>query len=104
MNQLAWALATCPEPSIRDGAKAVELAQRAVDLSDGREPAVLDTLAAAYAEAGRFPLAVETAERARKLAAAQNNTVLADKLGARIKLYQSDAPYREVLVPQSTGQ
>ncbi len=62
MNQLAWALATCPEPSVRNGVEAIDLAQRAVDLSGGQEPAILDTLAAAYAETGRFSMAVQTAQ------------------------------------------
>ena len=61
LNDTAWVLATNPNASIRNGAEAIELAQRAVQLSDGREPAVLGTLAAAYAEAGRFPEAVQTA-------------------------------------------
>ena len=60
-NDLAWLLATCPDNSVRNGQKAVELAQQAVQLSNGRSPEILDTLAAAYAEAGRFHEAVETA-------------------------------------------
>ena len=63
-NNLAWLLATCPDSSVRNGEKAVEVAQQAVQLSMGRSPEILDTLAAAYAEAGRFPEAVETANRA----------------------------------------
>ncbi len=62
LNDTAWMLATNPNASIRNGPEAVELAQRAVQLSDGREPIVLGTLAAAYAEAGRFPEAVQTAQ------------------------------------------
>ena len=64
VNHLVWLLATCPEASVRNGAEAVELAHRAVRLSGGREPAILDTLAAALAEAGRFPEAVQTARMA----------------------------------------
>ena len=70
----AWMLATNPNASVRNGAEAVELAQRAVELSGGREPAILDTLAAAYAEAGRFPEAVKTAQRAAALASARGDT------------------------------
>ena len=73
VNQLAWMLATYPDTSVRNGAEAVTLAQRAVQLSGGREPAVLGTLAAAYAEAGRFPEAVQTARKALDLAVQQNN-------------------------------
>ena len=95
LNQLAWVLATCPVESIRNGAEAVDLAQRAVRLPDGQEPAILDTLAAAYAEAGRFSEAVETMKRAVSLASARGNTALADIIRGRIKLYQAGSPYRE---------
>ncbi len=64
LNDTAWMLATNPNASIRNGAEAVELAERALKLSVGNEPAVLDTLAAAYAEAGRFPEAIATANKA----------------------------------------
>ena len=99
LNDTAWVLATNPNASIRNGAEAVELAQRAVQLSDGREPAVLGTLAAAYAEAGRFAEAVKTAEQALALAASQNNAALAETLHARIKLYQAGSPYRNTQQP-----
>ena len=52
LNDTAWILATSTESALRKGAKAVKLAQRAVELSGNREPSLLDTLAAAYAEAG----------------------------------------------------
>ena len=72
-NNLAWMLATCPDASLRNGPKAVELAQRAVQLSAGMSPQILDTLAAAYAEAGQFPEAIKTARQALDLSVAQNN-------------------------------
>jgi protein O-mannosyl-transferase len=95
LNDAAWILATNPNASVRDGAEAVALAQRAAELSGGREPAILDTLAAAYAEAGRFREAVKTAERAASLASARGDTALADAIRHRIQLYQSGAPYHE---------
>ncbi len=95
LNDTAWMLATNPNASIRNGPEAVELAQRAVRLSNAREPAILGTLAAAYAEAGRFPEAVKTAEQALALATSQNNMALADALRVRIKLYQAGLPYRD---------
>jgi tetratricopeptide (TPR) repeat protein len=95
LNQLAMVLAISPSGAIRNGAEAIDLALRAVRLTDGREPAILGTLAAAYAEAGRFSEAVETAERAVSLAVARGDTALADTLRARIKLYQAGSPYRE---------
>jgi protein O-mannosyl-transferase len=99
LNDTAWVLATNPNVSLRNGAEAVELAGRAVQLSGGREPAVFGTLAAAYAEAGRFSEAVKTAEQALELAASQNNAALADALRTRIKLYQAGSPYRDTRQP-----
>jgi tetratricopeptide (TPR) repeat protein len=95
LNQLASILATDPGASIRNGAQAVELAERAAKLTAGREPVVLDTLAAALAEAGRFPEAVKTAEQALDLASRQRNAALADTLRTRIKMYQNNVPYRD---------
>jgi protein O-mannosyl-transferase len=95
LDQLAWALATCGEASIRNGAEAVTLAGRAVGLTNGRDADVLATLAAAYAEAGRFAEAVAAAERAISLAAAAGNTAAADAYRARLHLYRTGQPYHE---------
>ena len=95
LNQLARALATNPDASLRNGAKAVALARQAAKLTGGGDPNVLDTLAAALAEAGRFAEAIETAERARGRASSQNDTALADAVRARIKLYEAGTPFRE---------
>ena len=60
LYRLAWVLATSPDDSVRNGPKAVEMANRAVQLSpDRQEPLFLDALAAAYAETGQFPIAVQ---------------------------------------------
>ena len=101
----AWVLATNPDPAVRDGAQAVELAERANRLAGGREPAVLDVLAAAYAEARRFADAVEIARRALDLASAQGNAAVADALRAQSQLYQAGRPFRDTdrsLVPGAT--
>ncbi len=92
---LGWLLAACPEASLRDGNKAVELGQQAEQLARGESPQILDTLAAAYAEAGRFDEAVETAKRALNLPATQNNQPLAEVIQARLKLYEANSPYHE---------
>jgi tetratricopeptide (TPR) repeat protein len=92
-NNLAWVLATCPQASLRNGNKAVELAQRANQLTGDGNPGVLGTLASAYAEAGRFPEAVETAQRALHLAQTQSNTALADAIRSQLKLYQAGHPF-----------
>ena len=70
LNNLAWILASNPDSTQRNGAEAVTLAERACKLTDYKEPLLVGTLAAAYAEAGRFPEAVIAAEKARALALA----------------------------------
>jgi len=67
MDLLAWYLATSPSEKDRDGKRAVRLAERAVDFTKGRDPLYLDSLAAAYAETGKFQDAVKTQERAISL-------------------------------------
>jgi protein O-mannosyl-transferase len=95
LNETARILATNPNASIRNGNEAVELAGRALTRAGGPEPAVLDTLAAAYAESGRFPDAVQTARKALDLAKQQGKTALAESIQARIRLYESATPLRE---------
>jgi tetratricopeptide (TPR) repeat protein len=92
---LAWLLATCPEASLRDGGRAVELAQQAERLDGGESPQILDTLAAAYAEAGRFSEAVETVTRALNLTTTNNDNTLIDVLKTRLKLYEANTSYHE---------
>ncbi len=99
LNQLAWVMATAPEASGRDGVKAVAMAQRAVKLTEGREPNFLDTLAAAQAEAGQFAEAVRTAKQALELASGPKNAVLAEGIQARIRLYEAEAPFRDARQP-----
>ena len=93
-NQLARLLAMCPDASIRNGVEAVALARQAVQLTGGQDPAALDTLAAAYAEAGRFPEAIQTARRAVELAKRQNNGPLLDAIQNELRLYEAGKPLR----------
>jgi Flp pilus assembly protein TadD len=86
-------LATSPQAALRNGHQAVELAQRANQLTGGENPVILCTLAAAWAEAGRFPEAVATAQHALQLAEAQSNPALADDLRSELKLYQANLPF-----------
>jgi Flp pilus assembly protein TadD len=95
LARAAWQLATSPEVSVRNGTRAVALAEQVERLSGGRDPMINMTLAAAYAETGRFAEAVATAERAQQLAAAQNNTALVNALREQIELYQAGAPFRD---------
>jgi len=94
-NNLAWILATCPEPRIRDAAEAVRLAERSCDLTDNRVPELLDTLAVAYAELGEFEKAVKTAEKAVQLALDGGKGELAKDIQSRLKLYEEKHPYHE---------
>jgi len=95
LNQTAWVLATCPDASVRNGPEAVELAERAVKVSPGPDPGLLDVLAAAYAEVGRFLEAVQIAHRALDLATQQNAQTLIEGLKARIAHYESKSPFRD---------
>lgn len=93
---LAWVLATWPEPSVRDGEKAIALAEQANQLSEDKNPLILRTLAAAYAEAGRFPEAVSTAQQALMSAGTQANTALVNVLQKEIGMYKTNSPFRSV--------
>jgi tetratricopeptide (TPR) repeat protein len=73
----------------------VELAQQAEQLAGSESPQLLDTLAAAYAAAGRFPEAVETAKRALNLNATKNNKSLAEAIQSRLNLYEANSPFHE---------
>jgi membrane associated rhomboid family serine protease len=90
LNSLAWLLATCPDAAIRNGTRAVELAQRACKLDDWKNPALLDTLAAAYAEAGDFPQAEKWMVTAQARPGGTDK-VYADHLAA----FRAGQPWRE---------
>ena len=94
-NNLAWMLATAPQASLRSGARALELAGKANQSTGGNNPVILHTLAAAYAEAGDFTNALQTAQKALQLAEAQSNTVLADALRLEIKLYEGGRRFED---------
>jgi Flp pilus assembly protein TadD len=94
-NSLAWLLATCGDGSLRNGTRSLDLARRMERVTGGQSPQILDTLAAALAENGRFDEAVQTAKQACQLAVAQTNPALVTALQKRIELYQSRSPYHE---------
>lgn len=94
-NNLAWVLVTASDSSIRNGARAVEFAQEAVQLSGGREPRFLRTLAAAYAESGRFPEALAVAQQAALIARMQGKADMANRLQKDLGLYRGRLPLRE---------
>jgi len=95
LNEAAHVLAACPDASARNGPEAVTLAERAVELSGGHEATYLDTLAAAYAEAGRFGDAVDTARRGLEAATRPDQSQLREGLAARLRLYEARQPYRD---------
>jgi tetratricopeptide (TPR) repeat protein len=94
LGDAAWLLATSPEAAIRNGPKALALARQLDRLSGGNNPVILDILAAAQAESGQFPEAIDAAQRALALALSQNNTALADTLRQHIRLFQAGSPLR----------
>jgi arylsulfatase A-like enzyme/Tfp pilus assembly protein PilF len=84
--RLARFLATCPDPEIADGARAVSLAERAIEVA-GALPRLLDTLAAAHAATGDFTQALAVAHRAQQRARQLDDVQLADDVEARLALY-----------------
>jgi tetratricopeptide (TPR) repeat protein len=95
LNDSAWVLATSRDDILRNGNAALPLAEHAVELTSAREPAILGTLAAVYAETGRFDKAIELEQRAAELAAQQGNSALAQSLNARLALYREKTPIRQ---------
>jgi protein O-mannosyl-transferase len=101
LNNLAWVLAAGPDDELRNGPEAVRLAQRACELTHYGEPLFIGTLAAAYAECGRFPEAVATAEKAEQLATTAGAKDVAGKIRQLLELYRAGKPFHE---PAPTGQ
>ena len=95
LTNLAWLLATSQDASLRNGAKAIDLAGRADQLVGGTNTLVLRTLAAAYAENGEFAKAIRTARSAMQLARMHGEDSLTTDLDQQIALYQLGMPYRE---------
>ncbi len=94
-KNMAWVLATWPEARVRDGTRAVALAENANE-STGRKDAIIETtLAAAYAETGRFAEAITTAEEALRLAEETGNSAVAQLLRGQIALYRAGEPFRD---------
>ncbi len=89
LNRKAWVLATCADPAVRDGPKAIELAQQALKIRE--DPAVRDTLAAAYAEARQF--APARAEQAKAIAGLHEQPNRVDAMQARLELYSHNLPF-----------
>ncbi len=102
LNNLAWLLAAAPNDALRNGNEAVQLAEKACKLTQYKQALFVGTLAAAYAEAGRFDDATRTAELARTLAetAGQTNLVLRNQ--ELLQLYRAGKPYRDPALDTGT--
>jgi tetratricopeptide (TPR) repeat protein len=95
-NDLAFILATHPEDNVRNGAEAIQLAQKACELTKYKIFNTLETLAAAYAATGRFEDAIETAEKARSLAESGMKPADATRIQVQLNLYRRKLPYRKL--------
>lgn len=93
-NNLAWVMATSPDEQARNGNEAIRLAE-SVAKQAGLIPSYMDTLAAAYAETGRFPEAITQVKRAIEIATSQGDTKMVKDLNIRLQAYESGKPWRE---------
>ncbi|MDR0326726.1 MAG: tetratricopeptide repeat protein [Planctomycetaceae bacterium] len=106
VNNLAWILCTSPIDSVRDGRRAVELAEKAAELSQHKRAFVLSTLAAAYAEVGDFEKAREVSQKSIETAkkekgkTEEEQTELLENLRNELKCYEQDMPFRELMEEQ----
>jgi tetratricopeptide (TPR) repeat protein len=94
LYRLAWVLATHPDAGVRKIYEPVDLAKKGVELTQGKEPAFLDALAAAQAQVGKFSESIELVEKALELIP-DKNSPQAGALKARKEVYQAEKPYRE---------
>lgn len=92
-NNLAWLLSTHPDPRLRDGRQAVAVLESLLIDRKPEDPALLDTLAAAYAASGRFELAFQTASRAADLARSEGAESLAEEIERRRSLYRGGTAF-----------
>jgi tetratricopeptide (TPR) repeat protein len=94
LANLAWIFASSSDTTIRNGPKAVELAEKANRLAGDTSPLVLRTLAAAYATNRSFDKAVETSWRALQSAQQERNSELAEAIRREMSLYEAGLSYR----------
>jgi tetratricopeptide (TPR) repeat protein len=99
LNHLAWLRATCPEAQFRNGAEAVQLAELANRICEGKQPEVLASLAAAYAETGNFTQALATIRKAVSCVSPKEQTKLRESLKEQIAAYEFGKPFRQVPYP-----
>jgi protein O-mannosyl-transferase len=92
---VAWRLATSPNPSQRNGTKAIELAEQTDKLAHGTNPMMAAILAAAYAESGRFDQAVVVGRRSLQLAMHEDNKTMTAAIQAQLTCYEAGSPFRD---------
>ena len=97
MYRLAWILSTYPDAAVRKVLEPIDLAKKGVEMTQSKEPAFLDALAAAYAQVERYQEAVELVDRALQALPNGGNPQQSDALKARQELYKNNKPYRETL-------
>ena len=95
IKDLAWFLATHPNAAIRDPNEALEYAERAMEISQGRNAGIIDVLAAAYACDEQYGKAVETAQKALAIVRRLRNDELASDIEEHLRLYDMGLPYWE---------
>jgi tetratricopeptide (TPR) repeat protein len=94
LNNFAWALVSVSDKSLRNGSRALQLAQQANRLVNGGDPLVLNTLGAAYAETGQFDQAIQVERRALELATHRGDEALAAEIRRVLLLYSQGTVYR----------
>lgn len=102
-GNLAWILATCPNPVYRDGQRAIEIIRGLLEIDNQDNPLLLDTLAAAYAETGQFQRAIDTQSRAlQSLDPHTARPQQQERFAARLHTYRQHRPWRLVQANEST--
>ncbi len=94
LNDLAWILATETDLKIHNVPEAIRLARRACELTHDADPMYLDTLGVAFSEAGRFPDAIQTTEKAVAAASSSGRVELGRQIQSHLNLYREGRPYR----------
>ena len=96
LNNLAWVLSTSPDDAVRNGKRALELAKKAVEVTESKKPHIISTLASAYAEVGDFEQAREWSAKAVELAKEQaDDAEMIEHLEKELTFYQRNEPFRE---------
>jgi Flp pilus assembly protein TadD len=88
LNQEALVLATHPDSGQRNGDQALEAAQMLCQATGNRDARFLDTLAVAYAETGKYALAVATARQALEVASSNHQEKLVEEIKERLQNYE----------------